>query len=220
MYYVQYLQQAAAAVVLPSTQLRCGLWVIAAPYTYSQRFYKQTEQQHHGCQQLSRFLWDLHPHTHTPAPSRITILHLLAAASDGPPEWFHGQEYQVDRDRRYVDVLSCRRAYEQKECGDYGNRGLRLIISRKLLVVGYFDSCNQNVEGDANSCPFTANTFLPEHDSAKKQTKPIWVICIFPVNRAISIGKLEGNYCNWTMRDSSKLKLCRKTKKKLWCFMA
>ena len=64
-----------------STQLRRALWVI----TYSQRFSKQTEQ-YHSCQQLSRFLWDLHPYTHTPAPSRITILHLLAATSNGPPE--------------------------------------------------------------------------------------------------------------------------------------
>ena len=69
-----------------STQLRCELWVIASRYTYSHRFCKQTEQQYHSCQQLSRFLWDLHPYTHTPAPSRITILHLLAATSNGPPE--------------------------------------------------------------------------------------------------------------------------------------
>ena len=60
------------------------------------------------------------------------------------------------------------------------------------------------MQGDANS--FTANTFRPERDSAKKQTKLICVVCIVTVNRAISIGKkLEGNYCNWTMRDSSKL---------------
>ena len=60
-------------------------------------------------------------------------------------------------------------------------------------VVWYFDSRNQNVRGDANSCPLTANTFRPERDSAK-QTKLICVVCILPVNRAISIGKkLEGN---------------------------
>ena len=52
----------------------------------------------------------------------------------------------------------------------------------------------KNVQGDANSCPFTANTFRPERDSAKKQTKRICVGRILPVNRAISIGKkLEGN---------------------------
>ena len=52
----------------------------------------------------------------------------------------------------------------------------------------------KNVQGDANSCPFTANTFRPERDSAKKQTKLICVVCILPVNRAIPMGKkLEGN---------------------------
>ena len=51
----------------------------------------------------------------------------------------------------------------------------------------------KNVQGDANSCPFTANTFRPERNSAKKQTKLICV-CILPVNRAISIvKKLEGS---------------------------
>ena len=65
--------------------------------------------------------------TPSPAPSRITILHLLAATSDGPPEWFPGQECQVDRDRRYDDVSSCRRAYEQNECGDTACRGLQLL---------------------------------------------------------------------------------------------
>ena len=152
----------------------------------------------------------LHSTSH-PAPSRITILHLLAATTDGPREAFPGQEYQVDRDRRYDDVSSCRRAYEQKESGDDGCPGLQILEEATSRgVVWYFDSCNQNVQGDANSCPFPADTFRPERDSAKKQTKLICVTCIFPVNRAISIGKLEGNYCNWTMRDSSKLKLCTK----------
>ena len=152
---------------------------------------------YHGCRQLSRILWDPRPysHTHTPAPSRITTLHLLAATTDGPPEGFPGQEYQVDRDRRYHDVPSCRRADKQKECGGNGCRGLQLleeVTSRG--VVWYFDSCNQNVRGDANSCPCTANTFRPERDSAKKQTKLICVVFFLPVNRAISIGnKLEGN---------------------------
>ena len=126
--------------------------------------------------------------TPSPAPSRITILHLLAATSDGPPEWFPGQECQVDRDRRYDDVSSCRRAYEQKESGDDGCPGLQILEEATSRgVVWYFDSCNQNVQGHANSCPFTANTFRPELDSAK-QTKLICVVCIFPVNRAISIG--------------------------------
>ena len=52
----------------------------------------------------------------------------------------------------------------------------------------------KNVHGDANSCPFTANTLRPERDSAKKQTKLICAVCILTVNRAISIvKKLEGN---------------------------
>ena len=126
MYYVQYLQQAAAAVVLPSTQLRCGLWVIAAPYTYSQRFYKQTEQQHHGCQQLSRFLWDLHPHTHTPAPSRITILHLLAATTDGPPEASPAKNTKSTEtaNRTTYQVVG---EITSKKSGDNGCRGLRFL---------------------------------------------------------------------------------------------
>ena len=67
-------------------------------------------------------------------------------------------------------------------------------FSRKLLLVESFGSCNQNVQGDANSCPFTANKFRPERDSAKKQTKLICVVCILLVNGAISITKkLEGN---------------------------
>ena len=98
------------------------------------------------------------------------------------------------KDRRYDDVSSCRRAYEQKECGDNGCRGLRVLEEVTSGVVWYFDSCNRNVQGDVNSCPFTANAFRPERDSAKKQTKLICVVCILPVNRAISIGKkLEGD---------------------------
>ena len=72
-------------------------------------------------------------------------------------------------------------------------------FSRKIFLVEsfgiiYFDSCNQNVHGDAYSCPFTADTFRPERDSAKTQTKLLCVVCIPPVNRVISIGKrLNGN---------------------------
>ena len=51
----------------------------------------------------------------------------------------------------------------------------------------------KNVQGDADSCPFTTNTFRPERESAKKQKKLICVVCNLPVNRAISIVKrLEG----------------------------
>lgn len=58
-------------------------------------------------------------------------------------------------------------------------------------VVWY--SCDQNVQGDPDSCPFTANKFRPERDSTKKQSKLICVVCILPVNGAISIGKkLDG----------------------------
>ena len=112
------------------------------------------------------------PHTSPPAPSRSTTLHLLAATTDGPPQAFPGQEYEVDRDRRYDDVSRCRRAYQQKKCGDDGCPGLRLleeVTSRG--VVCYFDSCDQNVRRDANSCSFTVNKFRPECDSAKKPTK-------------------------------------------------
>ena len=112
-----------------SSQLRCGS---SQHRILPEFFYKQTKQ-NQSCRQLSRFLWVPHPYTHTPspAPSRITILHLLAATTDGPPEAFPGQEYQVDRDRRYDDVSSCRRTYGQKECGDNGCRG-RYDFSRKF----------------------------------------------------------------------------------------
>ena len=103
---------------------------------------------------------------------------------------------QVDRDRRYDDVSSCRRAHELNECGDNVCRGLQLLeeVTSRGVDWYYFDSFTQNVQGDANSCPFTANTFRPERDSAKKQTKLICVVCILPVNRAIPMGKkLEGN---------------------------
>ena len=77
------------------------------------------------------------PNISPPATSRITILHLLAATTDGPPEAFPGQQYKVDKDRRYDDVSSCRRAYEQKEYGDNGCLGLRLrfeeVISRAVV---------------------------------------------------------------------------------------
>ena len=68
-------------------------------------------------------------------------------------------------------------------------------FSRKLTSRGfvlYFDSCNQNVQGDASSCPFTTNTFRPERDSATEQTKLICVVCILPVNRDICTGKKAG----------------------------
>ena len=190
-YVLRTVSTAAVAVVLPF--YAATLWVIASPYTVLPEFL-QTKQ-YHSCRQLSRFLWDPHPTPHTPPPatSRITVLHLLAATTDGPPEAFPGQEYQVDRARRYDDVSSCRRAYEQKECDDNGCRGLRVLEEVTSGVVWYFDSCNQNVHGDANSCPFTANTFHPERDSAK-QTKLVCVVYFLPVNRTISVGKkLEGN---------------------------
>ena len=132
------------------------LWVIASP-SYTPRFFFNKAEQYHSCPQKFRFLWDPHPYTDTPppAPSHITILHLLAATTDGPPQGFPSQEYQVDRDRRYDDVSSCRRAYEKKECGDNGCRGPRLLeeaISRGGIV-WYFGSCNQNVQGDAKLLP-------------------------------------------------------------------
>ena len=134
---------------------------------------------------------------HTPphaAPSRFTILHLVAATTDGPPEAFPGQEYQVDRDRRYDDVSSCRRAYEQKQRGDNGCRGLRLlgeVTSRGVvcILIHATRTCRETP-----TPALSQRTFRPHRDSAKKQTKLICVVCILPVNRAIPMGKkLEGN---------------------------
>ena len=76
------------------------------------------------------------PHTSPPAPSRSTTLHLLAATTDGPPQAFPGQEYEVDRDRRYDDVSRCPRAYEQRCVVMTGARAYDL--SRKLLLVESF----------------------------------------------------------------------------------
>ena len=62
--------------------------------------------------------------------------------------------------------------------------GLLFDEAISLGVVWY--SRNNNAQGGANYCP--------GRDSAKKQTKLICVICILPVNGAISIGKkLGGN---------------------------
>ena len=78
-----------------------------------------------------------------------------------------------------------------KPCGDGYCDGLLLKRVTGRDVVWY--SCDKNVQGDPNSCPFTANNFRPEHDPSKTQTKLICVICILPVNGAVSIGKkLEG----------------------------
>ena len=121
LYVLRTLCKAAAAVVLHF--YAATLWVIASPYTYSQSFYKQNSIIVAG--NYTAFCRTRIPtHPPPPAPSRITILHLLAATTDGLPEGFPGQEYQVDRDRRYDDVSSCRRAHEQNECGDNGCRGL------------------------------------------------------------------------------------------------
>ena len=141
--YVRYVLRtavptAAAAVVLPF--YAAALWVIASPAAYSQRFYKQ-----YSCSIIVAGNYPAFCGTHNipihltlppPPPSRITILHLLAATTDGPSEAFHGQEYQVDRDRRYDGVSSCRRAYEPKECGD--NERVPYDFSKKLLLVESF----------------------------------------------------------------------------------
>ena len=197
-YVLRTVSTAAVAVVLPF--YAATLWVIASPYTVLPEFL-QTKQ-YHSCRQLSRFLWDPHPTPHTPlliAVSRLTILHLqlIAATTDGPPEAFVARPRIPSRQRPPIRRrISCRQAYERKEC-DYGCWGLRPleeVTSRGVVCYFVSHACNQNVQGDANSCPFTANTFGPERESAKKQTKLICVVRILPVNGAISIGKkLEGN---------------------------
>ena len=78
-----------------------------------------------------------------------------------------------------------------KPCGDGYCDGPLLKRVTGRGVVWY--SCHKNVQGDPNSCPFTANNFCPERDPCKTQTKLICAICILPVNGAVSIGKkLEG----------------------------
>ena len=68
-------------------------------------------------------MWDPHPYTDTPppAPSHITILHLLAATTDGPPEPSPGQ-YQV------VGEITIKRSVVITGAGAYD-------FSRKLLLV-------------------------------------------------------------------------------------
>ena len=95
-YVLRTVSTAAAAVFLPF--YAATLWVIASPCV------RITVAGNYPAFCGTR----VPTHTHTPAPSRITTLHLLAATTDGPPEGFPGQEYQVDRDRRYDDVSSWR----------------------------------------------------------------------------------------------------------------
>ena len=95
-----------------------------------------------------------------------------AAAPDTRPFQVVGEVTTKPCGNGYCDVLLLKRAT---------GRG----------VVWY--CCAKNVQGDPNSCPLTANTFHPEHDPSKTQTKLICVICILPVNGAVYIGKkLEG----------------------------
>ena len=78
-----------------------------------------------------------------------------------------------------------------KPCGDGYCDGLLLKRVTGCGMVWY--SCDKNVQGEPNSCPFTANKFRPERDPSKTQTKLIGVICILLVNGAVSIRKnLEG----------------------------
>ena len=85
-------------------------------------------------------------------------------------------------------------SYEKNESSENVCRGAQLlegVTSRG--VVWYFDSCNQNVqEDDNNCCPFTANTFRHERDSAKsKQTKLIFVVCVLPATKVCTSTRLE-----------------------------
>ena len=75
----------------------------------------------------------------------------------------------------------------EKECGDDFCPGLLLEKVTSRGIIWY--SCNQDVQGDSNSCAFTANKFRPERDTTKKQTKLMCVVCILPVTGAISIEK-------------------------------
>ena len=100
-----------------------------------------------------------------------------------------------------------------KECGINGCPGLLFEGVTFRGVVWY--SCNQNVPGDANSCP--------ERDSAK-QTRLICVVCLLPVNGSIFHRDKARRGTNWTTRKSRVscvqkiIILCTKNSNKTFCF--
>ena len=148
------------------------------------------------------------PHTSPPAPPCITILHLLAATTDAPPEAFPGQEYHVDRDRRYDDVSTCRRAYEQKECGDYGSRVLRLIeeITSILLVesFGILIHATRTCRETPTPAPSHRTRFaLSVTQRRSRRSSCAWYAFSRSTEPFPSARSWRGT--DWTMRDSSKL---------------
>ena len=131
-YVLRTVSTAAAAVILPF--YAATLWVIASPYTYSQSFLKRTERIIVGGI-YPAFVGPASLLTHTPAPSRITILHLRPQSMDplkGSPakntkstETADTTTYQVvgELTNKRSVVITGARAY---------------VLSRELLLVESF----------------------------------------------------------------------------------
>ena len=143
------------------------------------------------------------PHTPPPAP-RITILHLLATTTDGPPEAFPGQEYEVDRDRRYDDVSRCPRAYEQRCVVMTGARAYDL--SRKLLLVesfGIFILATRTCRETSTSAPSWRTRFAVSVTQRRSQrSSAAWSVFSRSTEPFPSGRSSRGT--NWTTRDRAK----------------
>ena len=138
-----------------------------------------------------------------------SVFHLffpIAATTDGPPEGFPGQEYQVDRDRRCDDVSSCRRAYEQKECGDYGSRVLGFIEEVILLVesFGILIHATKTCRETPTPAPSHRTHFaLSVTQRRSRRSSFAWYALSRSTEPFPSARSWRGT--DWTMRDSSKL---------------
>ena len=138
-----------------------------------------------------------------------SVFHLffpIAATTDGPPEGFPGQEYQVNRGRRYDDESSCRRAYEQKECGDYGSRVLRLIEKVILLVesFGILIHATRTCRETRTPAPSHRTRFaLSVTQRRSRRSSCAWYAFSRSTEPFPSARSWRGT--DWTMRDSSKL---------------
>ena len=123
-------------------------------------------------------------------------------------EAFPGQDYQVDRDRRYDDVSICRRAYEQKECGDNGCRGLRLLEEKLLLdeesLFGILIHATGTCRGTSTPAPSQRTRFaLSVTQRRSRRSSSAWYAFSQSTEQFPSGRSWRGT--NWTTRDSSKL---------------
>ena len=112
------------------------------------------------------------------------------------------------KDRRYDDVSSCRRAYEQKECGDNGCRGLRLLEEKLLLdeesLFGILIHATGTCRGTSTPAPSQRTRFaLSVTQRRSRRSSSAWYAFSQSTEQFPSGRSWRGT--NWTTRDSSKL---------------